>query len=270
MTRPGAACLDAGQDRGDRGCDVASRCGVPFPARDARLARSLNGRKQVTEIPMIKIYGTYRSRATRPLWLLAETGTPHELVPVVQAYRLADPKAADAPLNTLSPDWLDRNPAGGIPALEDDGVFMTESLGMNLWLAKRYGGELGPWDASEEARMLQWSFYAATSVEPHTMAILSVGMAGKGDTDEGRAAIAAACDLLRRPLAAMESHLARAGHLVGNRFTVADINMAECLRYAQSEAALIAEFPAVKTWLEACQARPAFKEVMARRAAEPA
>lgn len=45
---------------------------------------------------MITVYGCYRSRASRPLWLLDEIGMDFAHVPVVQAYRLADPAAADA------------------------------------------------------------------------------------------------------------------------------------------------------------------------------
>jgi glutathione S-transferase len=58
--------------------------------------------------------------------------------------------------------------------------------------------------------------------------------------------------------------------MVGGRFTVADINTAECLRYAQGHPTLLAEFPAVKAWLERCQARPAFQTMWAARMAEPA
>ncbi|RYE61944.1 MAG: glutathione S-transferase family protein, partial [Rhizobiaceae bacterium] len=31
---------------------------------------------------MLKIYGVYRSRATRPLWLIEELGLPFEHIPV--------------------------------------------------------------------------------------------------------------------------------------------------------------------------------------------
>jgi glutathione S-transferase len=58
--------------------------------------------------------------------------------------------------------------------------------------------------------------------------------------------------------------------MVGGRFTVADINTAEIFRYAQPAAGLFAARPHVKRWIEACQARPAFKEMMAGRNAEPA
>jgi hypothetical protein len=45
---------------------------------------------------MLTLYGVCRSRASRALWLLNETGTPFVHVPVIQAYRLADPAAAGA------------------------------------------------------------------------------------------------------------------------------------------------------------------------------
>ena len=58
--------------------------------------------------------------------------------------------------------------------------------------------------------------------------------------------------------------------MVGHRFTVADVNLAEVFRYAQPAPELFAAHPPVKAWIEACQARPAFKAMMAERMAEPA
>jgi alkanesulfonate monooxygenase SsuD/methylene tetrahydromethanopterin reductase-like flavin-dependent oxidoreductase (luciferase family) len=46
---------------------------------------------------------------------------------------------------------------------------------------------------------------------------------------------------------------------------VADLNLAECLRYAQGHPTLLAEFPAVKAWLETCQSRAAFQRMWAAR-----
>ena len=51
---------------------------------------------------MITLYGVYRSRASRPLWLLHELGLAFAHVPVMQAYRLKDARAADAPLSACS------------------------------------------------------------------------------------------------------------------------------------------------------------------------
>ncbi|NPD17323.1 glutathione S-transferase family protein [Xinfangfangia sp. D13-10-4-6] len=218
---------------------------------------------------MITLYGVYRSRASRPLWLLAEIGGEFTHVPVIQAYRLADAKSPDAPLNTASPDYLAINPQGLIPAMVDDGLLLTESMAITLHIARRYGGPLGPADGAEQSLMEQWALFAATAVEPPALEILLAVEAGGDTLPETRAAIRVSAEKLRRPLARLERHLGAHDWLVGDRFTAADINTAECLRYAQGYPALLAEFPHVSAWLARCQARPAFQAFWARREAEP-
>lgn len=219
---------------------------------------------------MLKIYGLYRSRATRPLWLLGELGVPFAHVPVTQAYKLADPLAADAPLNTLSPAFRALSPAGAIPVIEDAGFVLAESLAITLYLAKKHGGPLAPADPQEEALMLQWALYGTTAIEEPALEISFAYARGEAETEAGRARIAAAEGKLLRPLAVLEAHLATTGQIVGDRFTVADLNMAEIVRYAQPDTALMARFPGVTRWLEAAQARPAFQAMWAARTAEPA
>lgn len=117
--------------------------------------------------------------------------------------------------------------------------------------------------------MLQWSFYACTSIEPDALTILFLHRAGQTQSGADQAAIANAAERLVRPLSVLEAHLARNGHMVGGRFTVADINMAEVVRYAQSHGELIEQFPALRDWLADCQARPAFQKMWKERLAEP-
>lgn len=218
---------------------------------------------------MLTIYGVYRSRASRPLWLLEETGTPFAHVPVIQAYRLSEPAEAGDMLTTASPAFLTVNPHGQIPAMEDDGLVLTESLAITLHLARKYGGTLGPADAAELALMENWALVAATAVEGDAVEMLFIFRDGGGATPEGQAAIAVLAEKLRRPLRRLDRHLAGRDWLVGDRFTVADLNMAEVVRYAQGHPTLVAEFPEVARWLAAAQARPAFKAMWARRMAEP-
>jgi len=218
----------------------------------------------------MKLYGVARSRATRPLWALIEAGLPFEQVPVIQAGRLADPAAADAPLNTASPAYLAVNPMGQVPALVDGDLVLTESLAMVLHVGRRAGAPLGPADAAEDAQMTNWIVFAAAALDGVTVEIVYVVMEGAQATPEGQARLAAATERLVRPLARIEAHLSGAEWLVGNRFTVADIALAECLRYAQAHAPALEPFPALRAWLARCQARPAFARVMALRAAEPA
>jgi glutathione S-transferase len=214
----------------------------------------------------LKIYGVLRSRVTRPIWAAKELGLAYELVPVIQSYRLPDHAAPGAPLNTASPAFLAVNPSGQVPSIDDDGFVLHESLAISLYLVRKQGGPLAPKDERENALMVQWALWAATSVEGKALAIMQNG-GPNGDAALRQASI----DGLARPLAALDKALAAGGGwLVGGRFTVADINVAEIVRYAQAAPALIDGFPNVKAWIGTCQSRPAFREMMAEREKEPA
>lgn len=214
---------------------------------------------------MLKIYGVYRSRASRPLWLIEELGLPFEHVPIIQAYRLADPNAADAPVNTMSAEFLAVNPMGSIPSIDDDGFVLHESLAICLYLARKYGAEIGPKTIEEEAQMVQWSLFAATSIEGSALAIQSA----KKDTDEGKAQVQVSARLLARPFDVLEKHLSTTHYMVGDRFTVADVNVIEILRYARGHHELFDSRPSLKAWYEACTHRPAYQAMWTKRDAEP-
>lgn len=219
---------------------------------------------------MLKIYGVYRSRATRPLWLIEELGIPFEHIPIIQGYRLPEPMAPGAPVNTLSPEFLSVNPMGSIPSMDDDGFVLHESLAITLYVARKYGGELGPKDIAEEGQMVQWSLFGATSIETPALKISATIAGGRAETEEGKADIEVAARTLKRPFDVLEKHLSKNGHMVGGRFTVADINVGEVVRYAQGYAPLFDSRPALKAWIEAAQARPGFKAMWDKRTAEPA
>ena len=223
---------------------------------------------------MITLYGMYRSRATRNIWAAMELGLNWTLKPVIQAYRLEaqgiTPTHPEAPFNTRSAEFLKLSPAGAIPVMEDAGLVLSESLAINLYMARKAGGPLAPKDLREEGQMLQWALYGATAIETPALEISFAYARGEAATETGDARIIAAVAQLQRPLAALEAHLTTHSNMVGGRFTVADINMAEIVRYAQPHAPLMAQFPRVKSWLDLCQNRPAFKTMMEKRAAEPA
>jgi glutathione S-transferase len=219
---------------------------------------------------MITIHGVYRSRATRPLWLLGELGLPFTHVPVIQAYRLADPGAEGAPINTASPEFLRINPQGEIPVMEEDGLVLTESLAITLHLARAHGGDLAPKDEAEAAQTDQWMLFGATALETPGLDLMFTIARGEAETPEGAAKMGAAEAALARPLSRLEAHLDGRDWLLGDRFTVADLMVAECLRYGQTHKPLLAPFPRVGAWIARCQARPAFQAMMAARTAEPA
>jgi glutathione S-transferase len=217
---------------------------------------------------MLTIYGVYRSRASRTIWLADELSLPFKHVPIMQRYRLPDPPPAGV-VHTRSPEFLKINPNGHIPSIDDDGLVLHESLGINLYLAKKHGGPLAPAGLAEDGKMTTWSLWAAIEVEGHAINIIYHRVSNAGRPMDPKIADEAV-KALRGPFAVLDAALAKDGYLVGGRFTVADINVAEVVRYAQAAPELFANAPHVKGWLATCQARPAFKKMWAARDREPA
>ncbi|CAN7642026.1 glutathione S-transferase family protein [Bosea sp. LjRoot9] len=218
----------------------------------------------------LTIYGCYRSRASRNIWLANELGLTFTHVPVIQAYRVPDPQAPDAPLHTRSADFLKVNPNGHVPSIDDDGFKLHESLAINLYLARKHGGPLAPKDAQEEGLAVMWALWAATECETHALN-LQYHLAAYPPEKRKPEVAAAALAALAAPFAVLDQTLAQGGGFVmGGRFTVADINLAEVIRYAKPATQLFEAAPHVKAWLEACQARPAFTAMWQARDAEAA
>ncbi len=218
---------------------------------------------------MLTIYGVYRSRSARVYWMAEELGIEFESVPVLQAKRLANPLSPDAPINTLSPKFLALNPMALIPAVKDGDLVLNESLAINLYLARKYGGELGGNTVEEDGLMTMWTVWAVSELDGNTGKIVSTYDDGRENTEAGRAVIDVACRTMKRPLSVLEKHLDGKDWIVGGRFTVVDLNIAEVLRYAQSETALFEAHPNIDAWIKRCQSRPAYLEMQRKRSLEP-
>ena len=218
---------------------------------------------------MLTVYGVYRSRSARVYWMLEELRIEFRSVPVLQAKRLANPLSPDAPINTLSPEFLAINPMAMIPAIKDGDLVMNESLAINLYLARKYGGGLGGKTVEEDGLMTMWTIWAVSELDSNTGKIVSTYDDGKENTEAGRAVIDVACRTMKRPLSVLEKHLDGKDWIVGGRFTVVDLNIAEVLRYAQSETALFEAHPNINAWITRCQSRPAYLEMQRKRSLEP-
>lgn len=217
---------------------------------------------------MLKIYGVCQSRASRNYWMAHELGIEFESVPVIQARRVADPNAPDAPFHTKSAEFLKINPNGHIPTIDDDGLVLWESIAINLYLARKHKGPLAPQDLAEEGLIESWSLWAVNEIEQNAVRIVLTYDSDLQDTPGGQETLAVCTRLLKRPFEILNQHLARQDYLVGNRFTVADLNVAEICRYAITERALTEPNPNVMAWYQRCHDRPAFRAMWAARALE--
>jgi glutathione S-transferase len=197
----------------------------------------------------LKIYGVARSRAARVLWMAKELGLDYEHV-----------KVDFATGETRRPEHLARNPNGHIPVIDDDGFILWESMAINLYLAKKYGaGGLYPTRLEDEARAWQWSFWGMTEVErPVLTAMMNRAVFPESQRDA--AAADEAEKTLAQPLGVLDGALGRNAYLLGDHFTVADLNVASILAWARPAQIDMAPFPKMAEWLKNCAERPAARD----------
>ncbi len=198
-----------------------------------------------------RLFGISGSRALRAIWGMEETGIDFEHVPVSYG---ADSKAAE---------YLAVNPNGRIPALIDGDLQLFESMAINLYLAKRYGGALYPGNAGDEARTWQWSVWAISEIEPLQMQIV-VQKLFTPEEKRNPKVVEGAGKGLQRTLKVLDAALAGRDWLVGEHFSVADLNVAAVMMLLKRIDFSYAEHANVQRWADACYARPALARAMAR------
>jgi glutathione S-transferase len=205
---------------------------------------------------MLKVYGIKGSRAVRTLWLCRELGLQFEQVQV----NFADP-------STKTPEFLAVNPSGKIPAIDDDGYHLAESMAINLYLAKKHPSALMPTDLQGEAQVLQWSFWVMSEIEKPLLQAMFQRMKPPADPEAAKyfrernplnpEVERAALEALEKPLAYMNAHLANKEYLLGKDFTLADLNVASVMSWAFPAKLDLSAKQNVQAWLTRCLARPA-------------
>ena len=107
-----------------------------------------------------------------------------------------------------------------MPAIDDDGFVMAESLAIKLYLARKYCDQ-----ARSRKRQVQ------------------------------------------RPLTKLETILGGSSYVLGECFTVADLNIPSVMSASRLSAISMAPFPHIVAWAKRCHERPAALAVQAMRQA---
>ncbi len=203
---------------------------------------------------MLKVYGFARvnriargnTRDLRVLWALEEMGLPFEIV------------GMDHPNHDLdSPEFRAKNPFGQIPVIDDDGVVVTESGAILLYLARK-SGKLMPRDLAGEAQVLRWSVAALNTIEMPVLTLWFVGISG-GKGSKGHDALRQWSEMR---LAQLDGWLANRRFIATDDFTVADILMTHVLSAGSTDQALLKTHPNVVAYLKRCTDRPAWQKAI--------
>jgi len=199
----------------------------------------------------MKLYGTPVSRAMRSIWAAEEVGVDYELIPTSF---LEESKA---------PEYLAINPNGRIPALVDGDLELFESMAINLYLAKTYGGKLYPSDPHDEARALQWTIWGMTELEPQLIPMV-LHKVFLPEDQRDPSIVSAAEVAVERPLGVLDAHLSDREYLLGGDFTIADLNVAGALASARFASFDFSKFENVTRWMSRCTGRPSFASTQAK------
>jgi len=201
---------------------------------------------------MLHLYGNFRSRAMRCLWMLEEMGKPYQLIE--KTTRTDDLQSAE---------YLRLNPNARIPTLVDGHLVLWESMAINLYLAQKYDGPMHCAEPEVMGLAAQWSFWAVLETEALLLDLLQHRVvlpefardASHAERDEL---------LLNKPLSVLNDTLAGRDYLAGNSFTVGDLNVASILVWGKMARLNLLNHPEVARWFDACLARPAYGRVRER------
>lgn len=196
---------------------------------------------------MLKIYGPTQSRAFRVLWLAHELGIPFEQIPVSINVSKAQCK---------EPWFVAINPNGRVPAIDDGGFILWESVAIIHYLAKKYGPTLYPRTIEGEAKMLQWAMITMLDLEPPMVAVLRNRLVLPPDKRDEALALEG-LENLARPLAIYESELTRQSYFAGDEWGLADFMVASAAVTLLMLRVELVPYPKFAAWLKASASRPA-------------
>lgn len=203
---------------------------------------------------MITIYGSPRTSAGRCFWMLEEIGQPYE------------PRALDMmeKREHKSPAYLRLNPNGKVPCLVEGDFNLWESTAINHYLAEKYRPELLGRDARERALVQQWTTWSMVELQPPMIDII-IQNVFLPEAQRDAAVVARAQEKIPGLLKILDQALVDRTYLVGETFTLADLNAASVAHIANMLKIPLDAYAHLGAWLGRLQQRPAYRKLMELR-----
>jgi glutathione S-transferase len=196
---------------------------------------------------MMRVF--HRDQAGRPLriiWTLEEVGEPYELTVMSREQSGGE-------------EHLRRHPLGRVPVLEDDEGFLFESAALCLHLGDLHpeAGLVPALGTHGRALVYQWACFAPAELEPPLFETWT-----QAERDPERAA--AARERFDQAAGAVARALDGNEHLVGGRFSIADVLVGTALLFT-TRAGIADELAAsLKEYVGRLAGRPAFQRALKR------
>jgi glutathione S-transferase len=195
---------------------------------------------------MIVLHHLSFSRSHRVIWLMEELGLPYRLVSYARDQNFRAP-----------PELAAVHPLGKAPVIEDNGIVLAESAVILTYINERYGsGRLAPARDSDLYFLHEeWLHYVESTAALPIM-MMRIGDLSGGLAEGTRKFIQ---PTLEKTLRHIANRVEAGPYLMGDHFTLADIQMAYILEIAASSGSL-ADRPVLAAYLSRLRARPAFEK----------
>lgn len=199
---------------------------------------------------MITLYGSPRSSAGRCFWALEEAQVPYTM------------KEIDMRSNEhKSAEFLKINPNGKVPAMVDGDLVLFESMAINFYIAEAYKKELLGSTAAEKGLVHQWSFWASSELQGPMIEVFIQKVFVPEDKRDNNV-IETNMKKLPDLFNILDKSLEGKKYLVGNQFTLADLNTASVASIAMPLGLDMSPYKNIMSWLGAMSDRPAFQKYM--------
>lgn len=202
---------------------------------------------------MITVYHVPRTRSLRVVWLMEELGEEYHI---------------EKPGFPLPSEYLEINPAGTVPSIDDDGIRMGESIAILQYITGRRLPQameftVGPNpDPAEYAAHLHFLHYGEASLMgPLSVIFRTTKLAPEGERDNF--SVRDLSKALQRRLALLDARLEDGRQwIMGDKFTIADISVGYALTIAQALGMddLLSE--KITAYVERLTARPAYQRAI--------
>jgi glutathione S-transferase len=151
-----------------------------------------------------------------------------------------------------TPEFLQINPNGRTPVLDDNGFILAESNAILAYLAR--GTKFLPNDKRQWALVFQWMFFEQYSHEPF-IATSRFWLQHRPDTPERAALLASKRDGGWAALKVMEQHLAKQDFFTED-YSTADIALFAYTHVSHQGGFPLDDFPKIRAWIERVKAQP--------------
>lgn len=191
-------------------------------------------------------------RDLRVRWALEEAGLAYEMNLI-------------GPEDQKSAGYRELQPFGQVPALEEDGLVLFESCAIVMHVGER-SEVLLPTDADARARVRTWMLAALNTIEPPIMMLNVIDLQPGGAPEGAKDLRASVVAMIEKRLDSLVAFLGDREHLVGGRFTAADLLMTTVLRILRTTD-LVSKRPTLEAYRLRYEARPAFQKALAAQMA---